>query len=152
MQYLCFGLNTLFRGTEVAKMVSHQMHRFYSMGLKIMFGSVLEQFGNLRNLRDAILVFSGLNDYFGVPKLRNWFHTKFIHWTPLDPKWCWECLGAFRKPSECKEMQYLCFGPECLFRGTEVAKMVSHQMHPLDTIRPKMMLWVFSSNSETFGM
>jgi hypothetical protein len=42
MQNLGFGLNTLIRGREVAKMVSPQMHPFYSIVLKVMFGSGLE--------------------------------------------------------------------------------------------------------------
>jgi hypothetical protein len=36
------GLNTLLRGTEVAKTVSPQKHPFYSIGLKVMFGGCLE--------------------------------------------------------------------------------------------------------------
>ena len=50
------GLNALFRGTEVAKIVSHLMHPFYSIGPKMMFGSVLEHFGNIRHVKDAKLV------------------------------------------------------------------------------------------------
>jgi hypothetical protein len=42
MQNLCFGLNALLRGAEVAKMVSPQMHPFYSIGLKMMFGIGME--------------------------------------------------------------------------------------------------------------
>jgi hypothetical protein len=40
------GPDALFRGTQVAKMVSYQMHPFYSLEPKIMFGSVLEHFGS----------------------------------------------------------------------------------------------------------
>jgi hypothetical protein len=37
------GVNALFRA-EVAKMVSHQMRAFYSIGPKMMLWSVLEHF------------------------------------------------------------------------------------------------------------
>jgi hypothetical protein len=33
---------------------------------------------------------------------------------------------AFRKPSVCKKMQNLCFGPKCTICCTEVVEMVSH--------------------------
>jgi ribosomal protein L31 len=42
MQNLWFGINALLRGTEVEKTVSRQMHPFYTIGLKMMFGSGLE--------------------------------------------------------------------------------------------------------------
>jgi hypothetical protein len=45
------GVNGRFRGTDVAKIVSDQMHAIYSLGPKIMFWSVLEHFGNLRNVK-----------------------------------------------------------------------------------------------------
>ena len=51
------GLNALFRGTEVAKMVSQKKHSFYCIGPKMMFGSVLEHFGNLRRVKNAKFVF-----------------------------------------------------------------------------------------------
>jgi hypothetical protein len=41
------GLNALFRGTEVVKMISKQIHPFNSISPKIMFGSGLEHFVNL---------------------------------------------------------------------------------------------------------
>jgi hypothetical protein len=42
------GLNALFFGTQVTKIVSYQKHPFYSNGPKII-DSVLEHFGNLQN-------------------------------------------------------------------------------------------------------
>jgi hypothetical protein len=41
------GLNALFWGTKVAKMLSQQKHSFYSLRHKMMFGSVSEHFNNL---------------------------------------------------------------------------------------------------------
>jgi hypothetical protein len=43
-------LNALFRGAKVAN------HPFYSIGPKMMFGSVTEHFANLRHVKDAKLV------------------------------------------------------------------------------------------------
>jgi hypothetical protein len=51
MQNLYSSLNALFRGTEVVK------HPFYSIGPKMMFGSVSEHFANIRHVKDAKLVF-----------------------------------------------------------------------------------------------
>ena len=58
------GLNALFRGTEVAKMVSQQKHSFNSIGPNMMFGSVLEHFGNLRRVKKCKTCISGLNALF----------------------------------------------------------------------------------------
>ena len=82
------SLNALFRGTEVVKIVPHQMNPFYSIGPKMMFGSVLEHFGNLRHVKRCKTCVSGLN---------------------------------------------------ALFRGTEVAKIVLQRKQPFYSIRPKMM-------------
>jgi hypothetical protein len=62
--------NALFRGTQVAKMVLHLLHPLYSFAPKMMFGSVLEHFRNVRNVKDAKLVFRAWMHYFVEPKLR----------------------------------------------------------------------------------
>jgi hypothetical protein len=51
MQNLDSDLNALFRGTEVGK------HPFYSIGTKMIFGSVLKYFANLWHNKDGKLVF-----------------------------------------------------------------------------------------------
>jgi hypothetical protein len=61
------GVNALFRGTEVAKMISHQMHHFYSIRPKMMFGCVLKHFRTVWNVKDATLVFRVC--IFKVPEL-----------------------------------------------------------------------------------
>jgi hypothetical protein len=50
------GLNPLFWCTEVAELVSHQLHPSYSIGPKMMFGCVLEHLENLWHVKDAKLV------------------------------------------------------------------------------------------------
>jgi hypothetical protein len=73
-------LNALFRGTKLAK------EPFYSIGTKMMFGSVSERFANLRHVKRCKTCVRTRMHYFGVTKLR------IIHSTPLEPKWC---LGVF---------------------------------------------------------
>jgi acid stress-induced BolA-like protein IbaG/YrbA len=57
------GLNTLLRGTEVVK------HPFYSIGPKMMFRSVSENFANLRQVKQAKHVFRAWIHFLGVPKM-----------------------------------------------------------------------------------
>ena len=45
------NLKALFRGTEVAKMVSQQKRPFYSITAKMMFWSVSKQFANVLNVK-----------------------------------------------------------------------------------------------------
>jgi hypothetical protein len=80
-------MNALILSTEVAKMFSHSMHLFYSIGPNMMFGCVLEDLENLRHVMRCKTFVSGLNALF----------------------WC-----------------------------TEVAEMVSHQIHPFYSIWTKM--------------
>jgi hypothetical protein len=51
----CSGPNALFRDTEVAK------HPFYSIGTKMMFGSVSEYFAILRHVKRWKTCASSLN-------------------------------------------------------------------------------------------
>jgi hypothetical protein len=67
--------------------------------------------------KDAKLVYRAWMHYFRVPKLRNWFRTKCIHCTALDPKWFLQVFWNIRQPSACEKMQYLCFGLECTISG-----------------------------------
>jgi hypothetical protein len=59
------GLNTLFRGTEVAK------HPLYSIRPKMMFGSVSEHFANLRYVERCKTRVSGLNALFWGTEVAN---------------------------------------------------------------------------------
>jgi hypothetical protein len=45
------GLNALFRGTKVVKIISQQIHPFNSISPKIMFASGLEHFVNLPHVK-----------------------------------------------------------------------------------------------------
>jgi hypothetical protein len=57
-------VNALFRGTEVGKKNSHQMHGLYSLGPKMMFGSALEHLGNLENVKRCKTYVSCMNALF----------------------------------------------------------------------------------------
>jgi hypothetical protein len=95
------GLNALFRGTEVVKMISQQIHPFNSISPKIMFGSGLEHFVNLPHVKQ-----------------------------------CKTCVSVLN----------------VVFRGTEVVRMVSHQMHPFYSIAKKWWFGLLSSSLKTFVM
>jgi hypothetical protein len=76
------SLNALFRGTEVVK------HPFYSIGPKLMFMSVSENFSNLRQVTRCKTCLPSLNALFRGTNV-----VKHHHWTQND---VWECFGAFR--------------------------------------------------------
>jgi hypothetical protein len=61
MQTCVSGLNALFWCTQVAELVSLQMHPFYSIGPQIMFGYLLEHLKNLRHVKRWKTCVSGLN-------------------------------------------------------------------------------------------
>jgi hypothetical protein len=116
------------------------MHPLHSIGHQMMYDYLLEHLGNLRYVKRFKTCVSGLNALFGVPKLWKWFHTKCIHSTPFD---VWLCFGALRKPSACKRCKTCISSLNPLLWSTEVAKMVSCQMHWFYSIWPKMMFgWV----------
>jgi hypothetical protein len=99
------GQNALFRGTKVAK------HPFYSIGPKMIYGSVTEHFANLLHVKRWKLVFRAWMKYFWAPKLRS------ILSTTLDPKWY---MGLLRSGSLifCTQKDENCFfRPECTIWG-----------------------------------
>jgi hypothetical protein len=58
------GLNALFEGTDVVKVISQQIHLFNSIRPKVMFGSVLEHFVNLLHVKRCKTCVSILNAVF----------------------------------------------------------------------------------------
>jgi hypothetical protein len=80
MQNLCSCPSALFRCTKVVK------HPFYSIGTKMMFGSVSEHFANLRHVKRCKTYVRTQMHYFRAPKLWS------IHSSLWDPTWC---LGVF---------------------------------------------------------
>jgi hypothetical protein len=162
MENLCFGPECTIWWTEVLGMVSHEMHPFYSIRLKMKFGCVLKHLENLRHVMRCKTFVSGLNALFwctevaemvshkihpfysigrclvvfwsfrkplGSKKMQNFCFGNvcttldrscgngftlnasiLLHWTP---NYVWLSFGAFKKPSACKKMENLCLGPEC---------------------------------------
>jgi hypothetical protein len=63
MQNLCSGLNALFRGTNVVK------RPFKSIGHKMMFASIADDFGNLWHVKTCKTYVLGLNAIFKGTKV-----------------------------------------------------------------------------------
>jgi ribosomal protein L31 len=80
------GLNALFQCNDVAKMVSHQMHPFYTMGPKLMFGCLLQHLEKLRHVKRCKTCVSGMNAIFLCTEVTEMVSQQCIHSTPLDPK------------------------------------------------------------------
>jgi hypothetical protein len=70
MQNFSSGLNALFRGNEVVN------HPFYSIGPKMMFGSVSEHFTNLQKVKRCKTCVSGMNALFrGIEVAKHPFYS-----------------------------------------------------------------------------
>jgi hypothetical protein len=90
------GLNALFWCTEVAEMVLHQMHPFYSIArCLVVFWSFTKPLGS-KKIQNfcfgkvcTILVYRSCGNGF-APNASN-----LLRWTPND---FWLCFWAFRKP------------------------------------------------------
>jgi hypothetical protein len=103
-------MNAIFWCTEVAEMVSQQMHPFYSIGPKVMFGCLLEHLENLWLVQRCKTRVSRLNAIFWCSEVaENSFVANasiLLHWTEND---VWLSFRAFRKPSACKKDAKLVF-------------------------------------------
>ena len=149
MQNLCFSQNALFRGTEVPKMISQRIHPFYYIRPKMMFGSATEHLANLRHVKRCKTCVSGLYALFQGTKVTKmvsqWKHPFYS----IRPKIMFgsapEHFANLRHVKICKTC-VSCLN--ALYRGTEVAKMVSQWIDPFYSIRPKMMI---GSVSEHFA-
>ena len=143
------GLNALYRGTEVAKMVSHQRHPFYCIRPKMMFGSVLEHFQNIRHVKRCKICVLRLNAlYRGTEVAKMVSHQMHPFYSIGTTMMYGSVFEHFENIRHVKGCKTCVLGLNVLFRGTEVAKMVLRQMHPFYRIRPKMM---FGSVLEDFG-
>ena len=143
------GLNALYRGTEVPKMVSHQMHPFYCIRPKMMFGSVLEHFENIRHIKRCKICVLGVNAlYRGTEVAKMVSHEMHPFYSIGTTMMYGSVLEHFENIQHVKGCKTCVSGLNALFRGTEVAKMVWHQMHPFYCIRPKIM---FGCVLEHFG-
>jgi hypothetical protein len=114
------GLNTLFRGTEVMK------HPFYSIGSKLIFGSVSEHFTNLQHVTICKTCVSSLNTLFrGIEVVKHPIYS-------IAPKMLFgSVLEHFTNLRQVKRCKTCVSGLNTLFRGTEVMQ------HPFYSIGPK---------------
>ena len=58
------GLNAVFRGIELAKMISRRNRRFYTIRPKMLFGSVSEHSADLQHVKRGKTYVSSLNALF----------------------------------------------------------------------------------------
>jgi hypothetical protein len=101
MQNLCLGLNALFRCTEVVK------HPFYSIGPKMLFGSVSVYFANLRHVIRCKTCVSGMNPLFPETKV-----VKFPFYS-IGPKMMFRSVSVHLAKLVHVKVAKLVFDPEC---------------------------------------
>jgi hypothetical protein len=124
-------VDALFWGTEVAKRDSHQTHAFHSFGPKMMFASVLEHFGNLWNVKRCKTYVSRMNALFWSNEVAKMVSHQLDQLYCLGPKMFFgSVLEHFVNFLHVKRNKTCVSGINALFRGTEVAKIASHQMYP----------------------
>jgi hypothetical protein len=105
MQNLSSGLNALFRSTEVVN------HPFYSIGPKIMFGSVSGHFTNLRQVKRCKTCVSGLNAVFwGTEVVKHPFYS-------IRPKLMFGSISEHFANLRHKKDAKLASEPECTILG-----------------------------------
>jgi hypothetical protein len=133
MQNLCSHPNALFRGTKVAN------HPFYSIGTKMMFGSVSKHFSNLRNVKICKTCVSGPNALFRGTEVTKHplcsIRTKMMFGSVLEH---FANLRHVKRCKTCVRVQIHRFG---------VPKLRSIHSIPLE---PKWCLGVFQSILLTF--
>jgi hypothetical protein len=106
------GLNVLFWCTEFAEMGSTQMHPFYSIRPKMMFGCILEHLENLRHVERCKTSVSGLNALFWCTEdaemISHQMHPSYSFGSKMTFVCVLEQLANHRHVTRCK---ILCFGP-----------------------------------------
>ena len=105
MRNLCFGPECTISGYEVAK------HPFYSIGTKMMFGSVSEHFANFQHVKRCKTCVSGLNALFrGTEVATHPFYS-------IGTKMMFESVSNhFANLWDVKDAKFV-FEPECTISG-----------------------------------
>jgi hypothetical protein len=135
MQNLCSHSNALFRGTKVSN------HPFYSIGTKMMFGSVSEHFTNLRHVKICKTCVSGSNALFRCTKVEK--HPFYSIGTKMMFGSVSEHSANLRDVKRCKT----CVRTRMHYFGLPKLQSVHST-----TLEPKLCLAVFQSISLTFCM
>jgi hypothetical protein len=92
MQNLCFG-SECNPSTNVVK------HPFYTIGPRMMFGSVSEYFANLQHVKDAKLVFEPECTISGYQSCEA---SILVYWTQNDVLECFRAFANLRCVKRCK--------------------------------------------------
>jgi hypothetical protein len=115
MQNLCLGLNALFQGTEVVK------HPFYSIGPKMMFGSVSVYFANLPHGIRCKTCVTGLGAQFPETKVvKHPFYS-------IGPKMIFRCVSVHIANLQHVKVTEFVFEPKCnisSYRSCETSSIV----------------------------
>ena len=143
------GLNALFRATEVERIDSERNQPFYTSRPQTMFESVLEHFENPRHVKRGKTLVPGLNALFRATEVDKMVSDRNQPFYTISPQTMFESVSKnFTNLQHVKRGKTCVSGLNALFRGTEVAKIVSQRNQPFYTIRPKMM---FESVLEHFA-
>ena len=98
-------------------MVLQQKHPFYSIRLKMMFGSLLEDFANLRHVITCV---SGLNALLGGTEVAKLIlQQKHLFYSIRLKMMFGSVLEDF---ANFRHVNNLCFGPECTVTGYRSCK------------------------------
>jgi hypothetical protein len=85
-------MNAIFWCTEVAEMVLQQLHPFYSIGPKVMFGYLLEHLENLRHVNRCKTCVSGMNALFWCTEVAKMVSHQMQAFYSIEPKVMFGCL------------------------------------------------------------
>ena len=123
------GLDALFRGTELAKMVSQQNLPLYPIRHQMMFESVSEHFANLQLVKRGKTCVLGLKALFRGTELAKMVSQQNQPFYPIKPQMMFESVSEhFVNLQDAKRGKTCVSGLNAQFRGTELVKMVSQRI------------------------
>ena len=135
-----FGMNSLFRGTELAKIVSQRNQPFYLIGPQTMFQCVSEHFANPSGVKPCKTCVFGLNSLFRVTELAKMVSQGNQPFYLIGLQMMFESVSEhFVNLQDAKRGKTCVSGLNVLFWGTEVAKMFLERNQPFHIIRPQTM-------------
>jgi hypothetical protein len=85
-------MKAIFWCTEVAEMVSNQMHPFYSIGPHVVFDCLLEHLKNLRHVNICKTSVSGMNALFWCTEVAKMVSHQMQAFYSIEPKVMFGCL------------------------------------------------------------
>jgi hypothetical protein len=134
------GMNAIFWCTEIAEMVSQQMHLFYSIGPRMMFGCLLEHLEILRHVKRCKTCNSGMKAISWCTGVAKMVTHQMHPFYSIGPNIMFGCLleqlENFRYVKRCKTCVSIM---NTIFLCTEVAELVSQEMHLFYFIGRRMM-------------